>query len=71
MQFNSSTRNHIFKLLNNSQEWLSTPFIATTLHAELGCTTPLSEDVIQLEAFLHALPEVEESVGRYRLKAVA
>jgi hypothetical protein len=51
-------------------EWLSSPFIATILHAELGCTAPLTQDVVQLDAFLSELPEFEESGGKYRLKVV-
>lgn len=70
MELNSSVRNHILNIFRRERGWLSAPFIATILHSDLDCSTPLTEDVAQLETFLNELPEVEESGGKYRLKVV-
>jgi hypothetical protein len=71
MEFNLTTRNHILNIFNREHGWLTTPFIATVLQAELGIRAPLRNAVTQLDIFLTDLPEVEEAGGKYRLKVIA
>jgi hypothetical protein len=71
MEVNSSTRNHVLAIFRRQPGWLSTSFIATILHSETGCKASLAQDVVQLEAFLVDLPEIEGGSGQYRLKLAA